>query len=110
MVASQFRLVIFKKTTTRTFGDLGLLYGVNGGIPSALYYARAGIGAVWYREQSTDNGFDHRISAEFVVPWEAGMTKLFGNNFGIGLRLAGNLNASRNNIAALLLLHLGGAW
>lgn len=110
MVASKFQIVIFKKTTTRTLGDLGLLYGVNGGLPSGLYYARAGIGAVWYREQRTDTGADNGVSAEFGVPWEAGMTKLFGSNFGLGLRLAGNLNAFRNNVAALLVLHLGGAW
>lgn len=110
MVAARLKIVVFKKSTSRTFGDLGLLYGVNGRAGSTLLYARAGIGAIWYQRESSDSSGNTRVSAEFGVPWEAGVTQVLGNNFGLGLRLAGNANAFRSNVAGLLILHLGQVW
>ncbi|MBK7351471.1 MAG: hypothetical protein IPI92_16555 [Gemmatimonadetes bacterium] len=110
MVAARFKIVVFEKSSSRTFGDLGLLYGVNGRAGSALFYARAGVGAVWYRRENSDSTNTYQVSAEFGVPWEAGVTKVFGNNFGVGLRLAGNANTFRSNLAGLLVLHLGQVW
>lgn len=110
MAAAQVRLVLFKKQDTRSFGDLGLMYGVHGHSGGTLFAARAGLGAVWYHLESSDSGRSTRVSAEFGVPWELAVTRVFGNNVGLGVRLAGNANRFHNNIAGLLVLHIGDAW
>jgi hypothetical protein len=110
LVAAQLRFVIFGKTTVQSFADLGLLYGLHGRSGSTLYVARAGVGAVWYRREDLDSTVLRDVNAEFGVPWEAGVTRLFGNNFGLGVRLAGNVNSAHDNIAGLLVLHLGQAY
>ena len=110
MVAARIRIALFDKTSSRTFGDLGLLYGLHGRSGNTMYTARAGIGAVWYRREYSDSTPAYDVNAAFGVPWEVGVTQVFGGNFGLGVRLAGNLNAYHNNIGGLLVLHLGQAW
>lgn len=109
-VAAQIRIAIFEKASTRSFADLGLLYGLHGRAGSTLYTARAGISAIWYHREYSDSTPTYDVSAAFGVPWEVGVTQVFGNSFGLGVRLAGNLNAYHNNIGALLVLHLGQVW
>lgn len=110
MASAQLKIVIFEKSRARSLTDLGLLYGVNGRASGTLFYARAGVGAVWYHRETSDSSGDTHVSAEVGVPWEAGVTKVFGRNFGIGFRVAGNVNAFKNNVAGLFIIHLGQVW
>lgn len=109
-VAARIRIGRFDKTSARTFADLGLLYGLHGRAGNTLYTARAGIGAVWYHREYSDSTPTYDVNAAFGVPWEVGVTQVFGGNVGLGVKLVGNVNSYHTNIGGLLVLHLGQAW
>lgn len=110
LVAAQIRIAIFERTSARTFAELGLLYGLHGRSGSTLYTARAGIGAIWYHHEYSDSTPAYDVNAEFGVPWEVGVTQVFGGSVGLGVKLVGNVNSYHTNIGGLLVLHLGQAW
>ncbi len=110
LVATRIRIVLFEKSTTRRFAELGLLYGIHARAGSTLFAARAGIGAVWYEREDTDATTSRDFRTGFGAPWEVGATQVFGGNFGLGVKLAGNANAFHHNIGGLLVLHLGKVW
>lgn len=110
MAAARTEITLFtEKSSSRSLADLGLLYGVHGRSGPMLGFVRAGVGALWFDKSGT-GGTQSGNSTGIGVPWEAGGTLLFGSNFGLGFRVAGNLNGIRNNVAGIVTLHLGKAY
>ncbi len=99
--------VNFLRLQTRSFAELGVLYGPHLEMGRSLVTVRAGPSLYWYGSDDPTKERRFGVGPRVGVPVEFQIIGRMGNNLGAGLVVMGDLNATRRFWGVAMGVHLG---